>query len=72
MKQTEKKENRTIGEHYIYIGDKEETKVKIKGMGWIVLNKNTEFIINNERALTQIKDDKRFRKKGVKDTKGGD
>jgi len=71
MEKTEKKNNKTIEEHYIYVGDKEETKVKMKGMGWIVLNKNTEFVINNERALNQIKDDKRFKKKGV-NTKGGD
>jgi len=71
MEKTEKKNNKTIEEHYIYVGDKEETKVKMKGMGWIVLNKNTEFVINNERALNQIKDDKRFKKKGVKST-GGD
>ena len=61
-----KKSNTTIEEHYIYIGSKVETKVKLKDMGWIILSPNTEIIVTNERALNQIKDDKRFKKKGAK------
>lgn len=66
----EKKEkDTTIEEHYIYVGGKEETRVRFKGMGYIILNKDTEFIITTDAGIKQVEGDKRFKKKSVKSTK---
>ena len=66
-----KENNTTIKEHYIYVGDKEETRVRFKGMGYIVLNKDTEFVITTEQGIKQVEGDKRFKKNKGANAPGG-
>ena len=70
MAMKEKKDT-TIEEHYIYVGDKEEARVRFKGMGYIILKKDTEFIITTEQGIKQVEGDKRFKKKKGANAPGG-
>ena len=71
MKNKKIENNTTIEEHYIYMGGKEETRVRFKGMGYIVLNKDTEFVITTEQGIKQVEGDKRFKKKKGANAPGG-